>query len=184
VDHLNVCKRCQDFKRKVIAKDLCNRCYYATKNNRETYREIVKKRNYIENNFGILTSKNGEKWRVDLSSFHKCKNILWSDNGNGYAKSGGVFLHRFLRPNLEMVDHIDRDKSNNLMSNLRDGTGGVNNFNKVVKHGVSGERNIHKMRNKWQVKVGRKYIGTFSNVGLAIISRDNYLKTNKIEAVL
>lgn len=116
----NKCNRC--LERKVLAKNLCNRCYYATKNGFLTYPEMIKKYNYIENNYGILSTKKKEKFIVDLDDFDKFKNYIWHSNGSGYAKHNKLgFLHRKICPNFKVVDHINGNTFDNRKYNLREG---------------------------------------------------------------
>ncbi len=117
-------------------------------------------RNKIIDGVGILTDKQGNEWIVDLGDFEKCSEHFWTDNGKGYAKSMLVgYLHRFLRPDLTVVDHIDRNRRNNRRSNLRSG-GGVNGLNKE-NYSASGYKAVHRMRDKWQARPMRNYLGTF-----------------------
>ena len=72
------------------------------------------------------------------------------------------------------VDHIDRDKENNISSNLRWTTSSENNMNKPKGSRASTSRfkgvywNLEKK--KWQVHFGRKHIGYFDNEADAAIA--------------
>jgi len=183
------CQRCKS--RKILCKGYCNRCYQAVKGGYQTIDEELIKRNYVENGFGILTGKQGEKWVVDIDVFEKAKKYLWSSNGGkGYGRGtleGGqkVFIHRFICPHFKIVDHIDGDVFNNLRSNLREGAGGVNTLNckfYTTNTSKSKIRGIHKIRNKWQVRIGGKknrvYLGTFDDIKSAELALKKYASEN------
>jgi hypothetical protein len=69
------------------------------------------------------------------------------------------------------IDHIDNNKSNNLINNLRAATRSNNAKNvKLRKNNTSGVKNVrwNKDRNKWEVKLlvngKRTYFGWFDNL--------------------
>jgi hypothetical protein len=72
----------------------------------------------------------------------------------------------------ELVDHIDGDRLNNKIENLRACTYTGNNRNRRIcrrnKTGVKGV-SWHKVGQKWQVRIctdkGRKHLGLFDNLG-------------------
>ena len=72
------------------------------------------------------------------------------------------------------IDHINRVKTDNRMSNLRDVDGSVNAMNRKVRStnasGVSGVRQ-RSDNGKWSVKIGQKYIGSFPTFDLAVNAR-------------
>ena len=115
-----VCSRCEN--RPAVVKGMCQRCYYATKNNTLTYPEIKLKYNYVKDGVCTLSTKKGEQFIVDIDDFEKCKKYIWSSNGNGYAKNNKLgFLHRFIRPDINRVDHINQNTFDNRKKNLREG---------------------------------------------------------------
>jgi len=76
------------------------------------------------------------------------------------------------------VDHIDRDKSNNRIENLRWADRTDQNINRDYDLGVTGERNIVFGNGKYRLKVCRNYItynAYFSTLPEAVVARDNYL---------
>lgn len=68
----------------------------------------------------------------------------------------------------KFIDHIDGNKLNNQISNLRPCTIQQNSYNKKSS-GVSGYKNIywHPQSGKWQVKVNKKYYGIYADIELA-----------------
>jgi hypothetical protein len=105
----------------------------------------------------------------------------WHMNNSGYVKAsinlkkeGGscstIFLHRLILPcdpGLN-VDHIDRDKLNNLRSNLRIATNAQNSYNRVAfKSSVTGIPGVRPQNNgrDWCAAItinGRQRMRTFS----------------------
>lgn len=84
-----------------------------------------------------------------------------------------------------IIDHRDRDKLNNHISNLRDATYSENNLNIPVKsNNTSSTTGVtyHKDNNKWVVKLSGKYYGSFSLLEDAIQCRERvYLQlTNEV----
>lgn len=111
----------------------------------------------IENNIAkIITlnkryEKNGE-YIIDLEDVDLVKNIKWRPDGKGYAHNnnksnpnGTIYLHRLVLNVFDKalyVDHIDKNKNNNMKSNLRIVSHQQNNINSSLrsdnKSGISG----------------------------------------------
>jgi hypothetical protein len=131
-------------------------------------------------------------------------NIFWKINPNlGYTKAGdiagtidnkgyiviSVGYKRYKAHRLawylyydewpkNQIDHIDRNKQNNCINNLRDVTQEINQSNSHVrKDSTSGYRGIswNKIRKKWQVRIQingkRKELGFFDDINKAIERR-------------
>lgn len=86
-------------------------------------------------------------------------------------------LHHGYLP--ELVDHIDRDATNNYISNLREADKQINSINRgIPTNNTSGIRGVswHKAAKKWtaQIKVkGKKiHLGTFKYIKDAKKSRE------------
>lgn len=85
---------------------------------------------------------------IDKNAESFVKNFYWSKDSNGYWRTqvknnqGIFYLHSFIYINVygnkikqnEIVDHSDRNKSNNLISNLRPATKQENSFNVEKKN--------------------------------------------------
>lgn len=102
-------------------------------------------------NSGVFT------WRKTLGQRAQAGNvILGADNGYGYiriaVKGKNYMAHRLAWAYMlgrwpeDIVDHRDRDRSNNRWINLRAATYATNNQNKKVKVGASGLRGAYKMK--------------------------------------
>lgn len=120
---------------------------------------------YIE-----FQNNHGDKCQVDLEDFEKIKNISWCKEKAGYWRGKDpeqnkvVRLHNFLCPNFALVDHEDRNKSNNRRYNLREAKHYQNTANqkrskkKYEVYGISPLRS-----GKWKSIITCK--GTFYNLG-------------------
>ena len=79
----------------------------------------------------------------------------------------------------EFIDHIDGDKQNNRIENLRAATRAQNQLNaKLRKDSVTKLKNVTKHRNKWQVRMRidgvLTHIGTFADLELAKFVASEY----------
>jgi hypothetical protein len=79
---------------------------------------------------------------------------------------------------VEQIDHINRNRTQNYIDNLRDGAGLVNARNHTrQKNGASGHVGVHwcKLKNMWIVQIGvnnaQVYGGAFPTYGEAVASR-------------
>lgn len=99
----------------------------------------------------------------------KAGSVAGSVNVDGYIVIAGQYAHRlaFLYMTGEvppLVDHRDRDTSNNRWDNLRAATKAVNAINsKTSIRNASGLPGVswHSRSGKWQAHCGRKYLGVF-----------------------
>lgn len=74
-------------------------------------------------------------------------------------------MHTGIYP--KYIDHIDRNRSNNRIENLRETTHAENMLNKgVYSNNVSGIKYIrwYRQTNKWLVRVNKTYIGYFNEL--------------------
>lgn len=149
---------------------MCARCYYAVRRGQRSFFQELRERNYLENGIGVLRGPHGERWIVSAQDFAAVADYLWSDNGEGYARTlidgQRWYLHRFLFPGAKTVDHVDRDPHNCLRHNLRDGTG-INQLNSPKRPATRSRfRGVAAMRDKWQARVtvdGQRHnLGTFA----------------------
>ena len=131
----------------------------------------------------IIKSSNGYDVQVDDEYFEFLNQFTWYVNGYGYAQSGMnkgsgscIHLHVWVAKQAGLdtsneVDHKDRDKLNNQLSNLRPATRSQNCAN--TKLNTQGQYSQYrgvtwdKRRNRWftQIKVNNKQrgLGSFRN---------------------
>jgi hypothetical protein len=112
----------------------------------------------------------------------KVGQVAGKANGNGYMritfKTIDYFAHRLayymyhgVDPLGKCIDHIDGDKANNKIDNLRLASNVQNGMNRVnlPSNNTSGVRGVcwHKRLKKWQVQIivnkVYKYLGLFTN---------------------
>ena len=77
------------------------------------------------------------------------------------------------------INHIDRDKTNNMVDNLEWATQSEQMLHSPKAVGSSGERHIQKRKHDFVVKITRNkvfhYVGTFKTLAEAITARDERL---------
>lgn len=158
--------------------------------------DIKKIKNYLEDRFYYLdgelyTKYKLNRWPEDHRVGHLrpdgYKEILIY--GKLYLLHRLIFLfhHGFLP---EMIDHINRDRSDNRIENLRCCDNSINMHNsKVRSDSLSGYRGIHfcKVHGKWkariQVRGKRISLGYHKDLGSAISARAKAEQELLIEAV-
>lgn len=91
-------------------------------------------------------------------------------DGRMYKAHRLIFLfHHGYTPDL--IDHIDCDRTNNCIENLRACTKSENGMNRAGTYGSAMRRNVYKRGDKFQVHMKREgrshYIGTFDNLAAA-----------------
>jgi hypothetical protein len=88
-------------------------------------------------------------------------------------------LHYGEDPYPHELDHIDRNRLNNRITNLRLVTRSENMRNRNP-FSNTGEKYIQKQHNSYQVTIGRNYIGCCKKLEDAVRLRDEYLCTNPL----
>lgn len=137
----------------------------------------------IENDIVIgYTSNTNKQFKIDKDDYEKIKNYCWCENKDNYMvariDNKRVLLHRYiLNFPEEMIDHINRDKSDNRKQNLRFVNYNQNNANKNMqsnnKSGIVGVR-FDKVRNKWVAELsfeGKTHFKRFNTLEEAIAQR-------------
>lgn len=78
---------CAECGREILSvrRDKCRDCHEAKIYNRESLYQKLKSRNYLENDYGVITDSMGKKHIVTIAEFEKCKDILWAGSSIGYA---------------------------------------------------------------------------------------------------
>ncbi|MBK5239868.1 HNH endonuclease [Clostridium sp.] len=136
----------------------------------------------------LLYNKKGDvinETIFDEEELDTVKKYKWGMSGNGYVTSriNGqiIYLHRFLTGVTEefFIDHIDRNRLNNLKANLRTCTNQENLRNtSLSKNNTSGQVGVHweSRRKHWVAIIETDYkkslyLGSFDNLEDAIIAR-------------
>lgn len=108
---------------------------------------------------------------VDDDMYDILSQFKWHPTNGGYP-SMKICMHNLILKlkNIKwgdkVVDHIDCDKANNLVSNFRAATKRQNGWNKkIMKTNTSGYKGVRKMKKKWAAYCGYDFkqtqIGTF-----------------------
>ena len=174
-------KTCSVCGSEYYAKDLCKFHYDRKRNCRDLrMKPSVKKNEYcIVDDYAEVTfyDKKHEKvgnFYVDASMIEKIKDIKWSVISTGYIagypKGKMILLHRFVTncPDEMVVDHLNHNKLDNRLSNLRICTQKENMENGRYQVGKSGVKGIAKTKSGYFIanKKG-KYIGCSKNLETA-----------------
>ena len=149
----------------------------------EEFRKIEGFENYSVSNLGVV--RNDKKGRILKQSNNDGYKVL---RLNDILHRAHILVAKAFIPNpenKECVDHIDTNRANNNVSNLRWATPSENNYNaSISKNNTSGIKGLswHKKSNKWEVNIthkGKKYhLGLFSDKNEAIKVRQ--LKANEL----
>lgn len=101
--------------------------------------------------------------------------------GKGYAEHRLAWIYMFGKIPTEMIDHIDGNKSNNCISNLRCATRSNNTANATLrKDSTSGVKGVnwHTVTGKWMCRVQsnklRIILGYFDTIEAAELAAKNY----------
>lgn len=138
-------------------------------------------------NIAIGYDSKNSSFIIDLEDYELIKDYCWNIDANGYAiarnKDGKIIkMHRLITNALknDVIDHIDRNRSNNVKSNLRITDAMGNAINHTIRHNnlsnVSGVTWYDKNK-KWRAFVivdgKNKYVYYGDNKEEAIIARLN-----------
>jgi hypothetical protein len=155
---------------------------------KETYLPIDDYPTYEVSNFGnIKNKKTGKILSPAIIKGYELVNLY-----DGINKPKSFKIHRLVLEafegkskdaNQKNVDHIDCNKTNNCLFNLRWVSQQQNTFNRSMNNrNTSGVKGIcfDKTRNKWraQIMINKKniYLGLFDNIEDAKIARQNKAK--------
>jgi hypothetical protein len=133
---------------------------------------------------GVFTNKIDRNPRAPAGSIAGYTNTI----GYTVIQIGGRKLHAHRLAWLYMtgewpkceIDHINRVRSDNRFTNLRQATSTQNKHNTTDRiTNTSGHRGVtwHKHRNKWQAQISvagtHHYLGMFDNIEDAVAAREN-----------
>ena len=189
---------------KICSVDGCNRKHHAKGYCSKHYIQIREHGKIIETIFDeqkiidkgdysviIIRDKNGNEiaqTKIDNEDVEKVGKCKWFIDKHGYirtgAKNNNVYLHRYIMncPDELVVDHINRDKTDNRKSNLRICEQKDNNCNRNTQSNNSlGIKNInwHKENNNYRCvikKDGKIYTKSSKDLEFLIQWRNEKLK--------
>ena len=149
--------------------------------------------------------RNGAVLSEGFDKHHRPRFLKHSLNQNGYMyvnlyyahkKARPVYIHRLLAThfidnpeNKRCVDHIDRNRKNNKLTNLRWATSAENSRNvdfdnkKISKNNTTGHKNITKTKKGYRFVIARKGIKQrkrFKTLEEAIEYKEEYLSRERI----
>ena len=150
----------------------------------ETYANITGFSNYQVSTFGnVKNITTGKILKPQTNSCNGYLQITLMDDGErSYKKIHRLVANAFLEnsEDKKCVDHVDHDRKNNYLSNLRFATHTENNQNKsTYSNNTSGVIGVDwkKSNNKWRVQIQingvKKHLGYFVNKDDAITARSN-----------
>ena len=154
----------------------------------EEWKVLVNYPNYSVSNFGNI--KNNKKDKLLSPSIHKSGYLTVQLFKNGIRKS--LTLHRIIAEGFlgdfesKYIDHIDRNKLNNKIDNLRAVTPAISALNRGIwgKSKYKGAY-FNEKRGDWrcQIRVNKKCIslGCFKTELEAAIAYNNYIEENNLE---
>jgi len=143
--------------------------------------DIIDYPNYtIDRDGTVKNKKTGRIISINLSKGYKYV-MLWKNNEQKCFKIHRLLgLHFIPNPeNKECIDHIDRNKLNNDLSNLRWATYSENCMNKEIPVKDLPKNIRLSPYNRYEVIINRNYctfqIGSYNTLEEAVIARDKFI---------
>ncbi len=133
----------------------------------------------------LIKAPCGTEILISIEDLEVVSKYCWHINNRGYVRAntktlngtrGQIMLHRIITNanKGQIVDHINRIKTDNRRENLRLVQPLINCLNRGPKlNSKSKYKGVAKQKNKWQVYVNKKYIGIFNNEKEAAMAYDN-----------
>lgn len=127
----------------------------------------------------------GTEILISLEDLENVSKYSWHINNRGYIRANTktingirsqIMLHRIISNanKGQIVDHINRLKTDNRRENLRIVKPLINCLNRGPKTNAKSKyKGVSKQKNKWQVYVNAKYIGLFATEKEAATAYDN-----------
>lgn len=146
---------------------------------------ITKRYCWIEENICYIPTTTGEVFFCDSIFFDKVNKHQWRNDGKGYCTMQigrkTYLLHRFIFENPPAeIDHINRNKLDNRLCNLREASRSQNGANKTTPiTNSSGYKGVtwHAKDKKWNARIKKdkkgKHLGGFNTPEEAAIAYNN-----------
>ena len=121
----------------------------------------------------VYHPKKNQQWRIGKPAGTRHREGGWAVRWNGglYLNARLVWAYHYGDPGDMEIDHIDEDRSNDRLENLRVATRTENQWNiSTTVANTSGHKGVswYKRLGKWRVDVCGKTIGYFSDLEEAI----------------
>lgn len=157
----------------------------------EDWKQIQDYPNYSVSNFGnVRNDKTGKLLKINLNHQNYCRVCLCKNGVSKFISLNRLVYSHFIEETELEIDHIDRDRLNNNINNLRCVTRIQNcrNTNKIVNKITTSKYkgvSFYKSRNKWVAKITINYkgihLGCFDSEDDAGIAYNNYIKDNLLQ---
>lgn len=154
--------------------------------------KIIQYENYAEIVLYDINNEEIDRTQIDIDMIDHVKDLKWYLKENGYVATNKttnfnqyIHLHQFIfnkneKEEIFEVDHIDGNKLNNRLSNLRMATRSQNEQNKGLRnHNTSGVTGVRftKERGDWHAGIAvdgkRIHLGYFNSFDEAVKARKN-----------
>lgn len=140
---------------------------------------------YVEKeDHALFKTFNGTAFKVSKESIPIVEKQSWHVDSSGYVSAyvdgKMIRLHKLLMSSSGIVDHINRDKLDNTLENLRIANKSINAINaKISSRNISGYRGVcfDYRSSKWYARIGLNkkgiFLGYFKDIEEAYRARKN-----------
>jgi len=153
----------------------------------EVWKPIVSYPNYYISNFGNVKNKNGLILKPIKDYWGYLRVNLYNPCAKMFKIHHLVYSHFSNDIDFKLIDHIDRNKENNNIINLRKATKSLNALNTNKKQNTTSKMRccyFDKKNDKYivRIRIGETkiYIGSFSNELYAGLAYNKYIIENNL----
>jgi len=153
----------------------------------EEWRQIIDYPDYYISNLGNIKSfKRGKEKILKQSNGKDGYFVITIGINKKQFRVHRLIAKHFLEDYSEdlFVDHIDRNRINNNIKNLRMVTNSMNSRNRSKRLYLTSKFKgvcFHKIRNKWIASIARKHLGYFEKEEDAAKAYNDYIVNNNLE---